>query len=251
MEPSKYKRIRYRLILFGVPTYSIPSVKSGAGAVDTDFLQRSEVVGAETRMTNIDAVGRRTGRLLRQCRREVKARNFSGIFELLDEEPWFIYHPWVEKAFERFRGHPRLRRRNRGRPRTWRKFNPDALVGLVQSLIRSGRVKSREQAFGLIHESGLLSYDTAKRLYHRVQVDRTPRGVSIEFPDEAAYVTAAEAAAERALAEELRPNTSIRRTFQDAEGGPVEILFEGGEQGVGTRDFAIMNRVSVEVQKDR
>ena len=194
-------------------------------------------------MTNIDAVSGRTGRLLRRCQQQVKARNFSALLELLGEEPWFIYHPWVKETIERFSGHPRLRRNKRGRPRHYLKFNPEALVGLVESLTRTGRV-NRDRAFGLIEEWGLISYDTAKRLYRRAQADKTPRGVIIEFPDEAVYVTAAEAEAKRAATEELRPYTSIRRTFQDAERGPVEILFEGGEPGLRTRDFAIINSVS-------
>ncbi len=201
-------------------------------------------------MTNIDAVSRRTGRLLRRCQREVKARNFSALFELLDEEPWFTYHPWVKETIERFNGHPRLRRNKRGRPRHYRKFNPEALVGLVESVTRSGRV-NRDRAFGLIEEWGLLSYDTAKRLYRRAMADKTPRGVIIEFPDEAKYVTAAEAEAERAVTQELRPNTSIRRIFQDAESERVEILFEGGDRGLRTSDFAIITSASVNVQKDR
>lgn len=246
----RYRRIPFRMILFGTPAYSVPGVDRKKGAIDTSFHEKLGIVGVETRKTNIDAVSRRTGRLLRRCRREVKARNFSALLELLDEEPWFIYHPWVEETIERFSGHPLLRRNKRGRPRHYRKFNPDALVGLVESLIRSGRV-NRNRAFGLIEEWGLVTYDTAKRLYRRVQTDKTPRGVIVEFPDEAVYVTAAEAEAERAAAEELRPYTSVRRIFQDAERGPVEIRFEGGEPGLRTDDFAIINQASVEVPKDR
>jgi len=239
------------MILFGIPVYPVPSVEGQKGAIETGFPEKSEIVGIETRMTNIDAVSRRTGRLLRRCRQEVKARTFSALLELLDEEPWFIYHPWVEKAFDRFRGHPRLRRKKRGRPPHGYKINPEALFGLVESLIRSGRVKNRDRAFGLIDEWCLLSYKSAKQLYRRVQTDKNPRGVFIEFPDEAVYVTADEARPERAMTEELGPNTSARRTFQHSESGPIEFVLKTGEPGSATHDFAIIKSTSVRVQKDR
>lgn len=241
----RYIRTRFKLTPFGLPRYSVPGTNSELPGLSTRGRAVPSLIGMVTRRTNIDAASGRSVLLLRQCQRRVKGRDFSALLELLDEEPFFIFHPWVDASIKRFRDHPRFGRQKRGRPKKSYASNPLALLGLVESLLDSGRAKNRHQAFSLIEEWRLTSYDTAKRTYRRELGNTAPREVMIEYLEGTEYVSEAEAEAVRKSARELRPNEAIRLSEMDRESGQPEIVLKAGDAGRKTDNFAIITGVSM------
>jgi hypothetical protein len=103
--------------------------------------------------TTVNIVCRSTRRRLSAAKRGVKARKFSALLELLDEAPWYAYHPWVRDALWRFRDHPRFKRAPK-RPQGRTKLDPLVVMGIVKTLCDGRRARIREQAFGRIEEWG-------------------------------------------------------------------------------------------------
>lgn len=244
-----YVRTRTVLIAFGVPAYEM-SWGAGSAGDSSEALPQVSLRGVSTLPTTVNVVCKSTNTGLAAAKRRVKAGDFSALLELLDEAPWYAYHPWVRDALRRFRDHPRLTR-PRKRPRGRTKLDPLVVVGIVNALCDGGRARSRERAFGKIEDWELCSAETAKRLYREAlkEAATKPRAVAIEFPDDAVLVSEAEVQALRAGADALRPYSLIERTITDPErGGPVVVRLEGGEPGPHTRDFFLLTGISVVIQ---
>jgi hypothetical protein len=243
MQSGKYTRSRVVLILSAVPQHVLAEQPELTGS-DYDFAKNLLTVGGITRMTTIRAIRQRTNALLKECQRRVKKREFSAVFKLIDEEPWFVCHPWVQDMFKRFADHPRFVRKP-GRRKGKHRMHPFAVKDLVDCLVRASTCSNRAKAYGLIEQCGLMAEETARRLYGRAVNDRTPQGVLIEFPDEMQYLTEEEVQAVRASAELLTPGAEIRRVIDDEKGMPIEVSFKGGAPGAPTREFLVFDRISI------
>ena len=247
-ESAAYRSIRTVIVSYGVPAYEMSWGASSTGDA-SDALPQVSLRGFSTFPTTVNVVCKSTRTRLAAVKRRVKARDFAALLELLDEAPWYAYHPWVRDALRRFRDHPRLKR-PRKRPRGRTKLDPLAVMGVVNALREGRRVRSREQAFWKIEEWGLCSAETAKRLHMKAlkEVTTKPRSVAIEFPDDAVLESEAEVQAIRARAETLQPYSTIERTIADPERGQVALRVEGLEAGAPTRDFFLLTRLSVFVE---
>jgi hypothetical protein len=155
----------------------------------------------------------------------------------------FADHPWVANALKRFGGHPRLKRR-RGRPRR-PAVEPLTVYALVTALLDSRKAQCLGQAFTLLEDWGWLSSAvTAKRLYRRAKREGRHCALLIKTGPEQ-DISSSEVEAIREGAQMLKPNETIKRAFDDPALGLVEITIEGKDQVGSTRDFVLLQNVSL------
>jgi hypothetical protein len=100
------------------------------------------------------------------------------------------------------------------------------VVGLVQHLVKTERVRNREQAFWKLEDLGLMNYAAAKDSFYRAWREARFRPIYLEFPELEREMTAEEVAYLK-RADIVDSGRTIRRTFDDPRLGRVEFELTG------------------------
>jgi hypothetical protein len=184
------------------------------------------IVGLRAGPTSPADAERQANELLDEYRRRLDGGDRSAVAMLLDINPVFMGVPWVREAYGRLAVEGRLPRK-RGRPIGRDDVNPLVIIGLVEYLIETRRVANKEQAFGQLEASGLMSYAAAKDSFYRGCREERFRPVLLTFPHLSQFVSVE--AGERLLrrVEMIEPGRTVTRTLDDPQRGPVELEIRG------------------------
>ncbi len=139
--------------------------------------------------------------------------------------PGLICDRWVRETLVKLAKQRRLRRRQ-GRPTGWYRIYPLVVVALVEQLLSSGEVENAEEAFGELEELGVMSCESAQRLFYQARREERFRAILLTSPELARMVTAEEVAERVRKAETLQPGGPITRTVQHPQLGSVSITLK-------------------------
>jgi hypothetical protein len=167
----------------------------------------------------------RADELLRECRRLLRDHKVWAFLDLLGMYPGLICDRWIREALLKLAKRRRLRRRP-GRPTGWYTIYPLVIVVLVEQLLLSGQVGSQEEAFGELEKLGIISFDSAQRLFYQAHREDRFRAILKTSPELARMVTAEEVADRVQRAETLEGGKPITRTVEDSQLGAVDIKLE-------------------------
>ncbi len=227
-KPKRYEIIPFRMVLSGIPIPANGALPDGPSE-ESDACQwpaELPITGVFTRQTCPERARQQAEELLRHCRARLRRGDRSAIPELLDLNPEFISVRWVREELVRL-VEGGLPLRKRGRPWGRYKMHPLVVVGLVEHLIATKRVKNPEQAFGRLEEIGVLSYESTKECFYRALREKRSEAVLMEFPELRQVISEAEAARLFSAGEVVQPGKKSRRTWEDPRLGTVELVIEG------------------------
>jgi hypothetical protein len=100
------------------------------------------------------------------------------------------------------------------------------VVALVEQLLLSGEVESQEEAFGELEKLGIMSFDSAQRLFYQARREERFRAILLASPELARMVTAEELVERVQRAETLESDKPITRTVENSQLGSVDITLK-------------------------
>ena len=219
-KPETYEAIPWRMVFPGGP---IPPkgglLEKGPGTPVN--LNRLRFQGVSTLDASWEEAKARTDDILKECRCHLRNRDVPAFLDVLGMYPALICDRWVQETLIKLAKQRRLRRR-RGRPTGWYTIYPLVVVALVEQLLLSGEVESQEEAFGELEKLGIMSFDSAQRLFYQARREERFRAILLTSP-ELARVSAEELADRVRKAETLQPGGPITRTVEDPRLGSMSI----------------------------
>jgi hypothetical protein len=234
------------LLLYGVPNFQIRDELIKTVRYQTHRVQRYEIGGVSTLVTNVNAAHASTEAKIRACKRALRKKDLRLLVELVRQEPWFLLHPWVQKAMVRFKDHPRYKGKQGRQHRL--KINPDTVRGFVDSIMESGRARSFGEAYGLLAQWASISEEHAKRLHRAASSDARSRAFVIVFPKER-HITENEAQKIQELYPLLKPGQTVSFTCEIPSYGQVSVHFTGIDAGKPTKDFVVLLPSTLKISK--
>ncbi len=214
MKPRAYEFIPWTAVVPATPSVD-------AGSLNWDEITQREtlrITGVATEVFTIEAARREAEERLRACRARLASGDRYAFIELLDDNAAFILVDWVRETLLRLlKGGLPLRRR--GRIHGKHLVDPRIIGCLVECLVTSGEVPSREEAFRYLADKGLASYHTVRGLYYRGRRDSRFRAVYFEYPERGFQVPALAAEAFLARTRMLEAGGRLSYRGEDPERG--------------------------------
>jgi len=218
---SMYEVTPIRMVLPAVPT--LEAKPHPLSEVRDE--QVIHITGATTLSTTLSDAQREAQAMLAETRARVEGGHPEAILELLDANAAFIAVRWVRETLWKLSNEGRLRRR-RGRVTGKHRYSPLVVVALVNHLILMGDAANPEQAFGMLEQTKILKYGTAKDLYYRAVREDRFKPILLKFEELASCISEDALRALLDRAEVLEAGKTITRKFSDPELGEVEIDFK-------------------------
>ena len=197
-------------------------------------LSQAPLQGVSTLSTNVARMLERRQALIAQCLRLIRARDFTGLYRLIETDPEIALDRQIRDAVFKL-GQAARYRPGPGRPPASRALHPLLIVGLVRDLIASGQAKSVAGACGVLDSMNVSTAEAARRQYYRAMAEPRYRGMSIEL--EQARMATTEESAAIANAESLPEGGEIRREIEVPGMGKAEIILTATEDGPTERSI--------------
>ena len=186
--------------------------------------------GISTLPTNVQWASDRRRWLIAECERRIKARKLPALYRIIEANPELALDHSIRSAVQKLSKTARFRS-GPGRKAHSHNRHPLLMVGLVSDLIQAGKVNNPEQAFYVLQDLNISTYEAARRQYYRALADPRFRGLLIEL-EQAQSQSAEEAESAMQAGEWLRPGGQIRRSVYMPEiGGAAEVTFTATEDG--------------------
>lgn len=225
------ERIPVSLVVRGIP---LPANAVLSDQKRVDF-RRLSIRGLTTATISVDQAARVTDRLVDEYLRRVGRGKLVAVQDLLDINPLFIRVPQVHAAWVRLMGTARAKRR-RGRPKGIYTIDPAIVLGFVNALRASERLKNDHQAIRVFARLSGLSYDRARHLYRAARKD--PGFLPLLLPRREERQTMSEEEFERQLADAITPQPGQTLRYAFAGDGVLRLVkvTDGAVEGNGKAD---------------